>query len=119
MVNLFLQKYFISLILGINYGYSSESALYYPVQSKNAPSFGRKEWEAGLKHVLSENGAYGSNAPKAIQKIMDFYENQTLQYSHNEYLQSYIQLFSDLHFNVPLLREVKDKNKKGNFHIKW
>ncbi|KAE9547531.1 hypothetical protein FO519_009258 [Halicephalobus sp. NKZ332] len=105
------------ITLGINSGFLSKTALYFPIQPENAPSFNKSDFEAGIKFILSENGAFGSKAPEAIQKIIDFYENQTRQYSRNQYLQSYIQLFSDLHFNVPLLREVREKTKHGKNNV--
>ncbi|KAE9549262.1 hypothetical protein FO519_007527 [Halicephalobus sp. NKZ332] len=101
----------------LNMGHLSKSALHYPVQCENASFFGKSEFEVGIRFLLSENGAFGSESPRAIQKVIDFYENQTVQYSHDQFLQSYVQLFSDLHFNVPLLRETKAKGYGNNVYI--
>ena len=62
--------------------------------------------------LLGTEKAFGRHSKEAGEKIVKFYESQT-GYSRNLYLPLYSQLFSDLFFNIPQIREARKKTAAG------
>ncbi|KAE9546937.1 hypothetical protein FO519_009852, partial [Halicephalobus sp. NKZ332] len=102
------------LMFAISSSDSDSIAQYYPLKFEKTQNFSKEDFVEAAKYLLSEDNAYGDRFPEAIEKILDFYFNQRLNYTHNEYLQAYVQLFSDLTFNIPSMREAIQKYRAGH-----
>ena len=63
--------------------------------------------------ILSQNNAYGDRHHQAIETIIKFYLDNSSKYTHHQALQAYVELFSDIHFNIPAIREALLKTKHG------
>ncbi|KAE9549034.1 hypothetical protein FO519_007748 [Halicephalobus sp. NKZ332] len=90
------------------------NAKYYPLTIAKAQTFSKEYFIEALNCLLSEGNAFGDKLPEAVEKILSFYFDQRLNYSHNEYLQAYVQLLSDIQFNIPAMREAIQKHKAGH-----
>uniref|UniRef100_A0AC34QI17 Chromo domain-containing protein n=1 Tax=Panagrolaimus sp. JU765 TaxID=591449 RepID=A0AC34QI17_9BILA len=77
-------------------------------------NFNEKKFKDGISFILGKNGAYGSRQDDAIGKVIDFYSNEKEKYLKHQYLNAFVQLFSDLAFNVPVMREAKLKAAAGH-----
>lgn len=87
---------------------------YYPLALEKAANLNEDEFIETVKHLFSEDNAYGDRFPEAVEKIIEFYLNQRLNYTHNEYFQAFVQLISDVSFNIPAMREAVQKHKAGH-----
>ncbi|KAE9547609.1 hypothetical protein FO519_009179 [Halicephalobus sp. NKZ332] len=94
-------------------GFESK-AKYYPLTTEKAQTFSKEYFAEAVKYLLSEGNSFGDKLPEAIEKILNFYFDQRLNYSHNEYLQAYVQFLSDIQFNIPSMREAVQKHKAGH-----
>lgn len=83
-----------------------------PFPVAKAANYSREDLIAAVEHILTP--AFGSKSAAATKKITEFYESQRKYYSKNVYLQIYAQLFSDLLFNIPPMREATLKALSGH-----
>uniref|UniRef100_A0A914R0N2 Carboxylesterase type B domain-containing protein n=1 Tax=Panagrolaimus davidi TaxID=227884 RepID=A0A914R0N2_9BILA len=85
-----------------------------PVSTAKASNFTREDFVEIVHELVATKKAFGSSAQEAAEKIVEFYETQKNLYAKNFYLQLYSQLFSDLTFNIPQMREALQKAKAGS-----
>ena len=100
-------------ISGLAGKFGNPAAKFMPVPDVKASSFSRDDFVEIVRKLIATKKEYGSRAPEAAEKIIEFYETQK-HYSKNFYLQIYIQLFSDLNFNIPQMREALQKAEAGH-----
>ena len=91
----------------------SNSSKFFPLPYYKVKHFREPDFADSVKGILGTEDAYGTKHEEAAEKIVHFYENNK-NYQRNFFLQTYVQLFSDIHFNVPALREAKMKSESGH-----
>uniref|UniRef100_A0AC34FFT9 Carboxylesterase type B domain-containing protein n=1 Tax=Panagrolaimus sp. ES5 TaxID=591445 RepID=A0AC34FFT9_9BILA len=89
------------------------TAKFLPISAEKAENFTRKNFIEIVNALVATEKAYGAKANEAAEKIIHFYESQKF-YSKNFYLQILAQLFSDLTFNIPAMREALQKAAAGH-----
>uniref|UniRef100_A0AC34F714 Carboxylic ester hydrolase n=1 Tax=Panagrolaimus sp. ES5 TaxID=591445 RepID=A0AC34F714_9BILA len=83
-----------------------------PISKTVATNFSRGNFVEIVHKILGPE--YGNEANEAVEDIINFYEKTQISfYSRNIYLHLYVQLFSDISFNIPAIREAKLKAKAG------
>uniref|UniRef100_A0A914QCU2 Carboxylic ester hydrolase n=1 Tax=Panagrolaimus davidi TaxID=227884 RepID=A0A914QCU2_9BILA len=91
--------------------FHSSSPLY--LSQQDIATFGSSNFTESVKKLLDGEHCFGENQEKVAQKIIEFYQAQSLQYSQNAFLQTYVQLLSDIQFNVPFIREALKRSENG------
>uniref|UniRef100_A0AC34RL56 Carboxylesterase type B domain-containing protein n=2 Tax=Panagrolaimus sp. JU765 TaxID=591449 RepID=A0AC34RL56_9BILA len=91
----------------------SMNATYAPVQKDKQATFNQTNLEAAFKFLLSQNNAFQPNPETPIQEIIDFYLQQKPKFPNYPDLNAFVQLFSDVGYNVPVVREAKFKASHG------
>uniref|UniRef100_A0A914QLJ3 Carboxylesterase type B domain-containing protein n=1 Tax=Panagrolaimus davidi TaxID=227884 RepID=A0A914QLJ3_9BILA len=95
--------------------YFDSTAKYLPISIKEAKNLSRDDFVRIVNALVATEKAYDQNANKAAEKIIEFYETQKFYNSEkNFYLQILAQLFSDLTFNIPVMREALYKAAAGH-----
>ena len=84
-------------------------AQYYPVPGAQADNYTRENFAAAVHHLFGTTEAFGTKNFEAAEKIVAFYDTQKANYHRNYYLHLFTQLISDTTFDVPSLREVREK----------
>uniref|UniRef100_A0A7E4W4G9 Carboxylic ester hydrolase n=2 Tax=Panagrellus redivivus TaxID=6233 RepID=A0A7E4W4G9_PANRE len=97
-------------------GVNRTSAKYMPIGEIAAKRFRRPDFVDVVINILGTEDAFGQNAKAAAKAIIDYYEHN-FNYQHDFFLQTFVQLCSDIEFNVPALREAIAKAKAGNNEI--
>jgi carboxylesterase type B len=87
--------------------FTDPTAKHLPISHKKAANFGRQDFVEIVETFIA-------NEKVASDRIIEFYETQKQNYSKNEYLQIFCQLFSDLTFNIPAMREALQKAENGS-----
>ncbi|KAE9547472.1 hypothetical protein FO519_009316 [Halicephalobus sp. NKZ332] len=87
---------------------------YYPISQEDSMSFGEENLIEAMTYLLSSGNLYGSRSKEAIQKVIDYYLTQGNDNPVHKFFQAYVNFYSDLHFSVGAIREVKQKVKLGN-----
>uniref|UniRef100_A0A914XVY9 Carboxylesterase type B domain-containing protein n=1 Tax=Panagrolaimus superbus TaxID=310955 RepID=A0A914XVY9_9BILA len=89
-----------------------------PITPEKAANFTREDFSEIVHKILATKEVYGANADAAAEDIIKYYETQKIGYQRNIYLHLYAQLFSDISFNIPTLREAQLKVAAGqNVHF--
>ncbi|KAE9549831.1 hypothetical protein FO519_006965 [Halicephalobus sp. NKZ332] len=86
----------------------------FPIPLEDAALFDESKFRNGIKTLLSEGNPYGDRQEEALNKVIDFYLTQKSNYKKNQYLQAFVQMVSDILFNVPSMREAVEKAETGN-----
>ncbi|KAE9549775.1 hypothetical protein FO519_007004 [Halicephalobus sp. NKZ332] len=102
------------IIFGIKNPIMKSEGKYLPLDPEVAANLDETSFKVNVNALFSQNNAYGKQKEKAIQKIIEFYLEHSSKYSHHKIFQTYIELFSDLHFNIPALREALIKTHFGH-----
>uniref|UniRef100_A0A7E4W432 Carboxylic ester hydrolase n=1 Tax=Panagrellus redivivus TaxID=6233 RepID=A0A7E4W432_PANRE len=89
---------------------------YLPIPRYKVYNYSRTDFAETIKYVLGTEDAFGTKAKEASEAIIDWYEFHE-NYKHDIFAQRYVQVFSDIQFNVPALREAVRKAKAGNQNI--
>ncbi|KAE9553470.1 hypothetical protein FO519_003299, partial [Halicephalobus sp. NKZ332] len=91
----------------------SNSSKFLPLPYYKIKNFRESDFVNAIQSILGTEDAYGEKHELASKKIIDFYGNNK-NYRKNFFLQTYVQIFSDIHFNVPAIREAKQKSEHGH-----
>uniref|UniRef100_A0AC34F4Z1 Carboxylic ester hydrolase n=1 Tax=Panagrolaimus sp. ES5 TaxID=591445 RepID=A0AC34F4Z1_9BILA len=108
----------INILMGINsqeaipWVFHASSPLY--LSQEKITNYNITNFSESVKKLLDGEHCFGENQENVAQRIIDFYRNQSLQYSHNSYLQTYVQLLSDLQFNIPIIRDALKRAENGH-----
>ena len=86
---------------------------YNPIPPAVAANYTREDFVEAVQNLFGTTSAFGDKASEAAEKIVQFYESQP-GYTRNYYLNYFSQLFSDVTFNVPGLREARAKAASGH-----
>ncbi|KAE9547471.1 hypothetical protein FO519_009315, partial [Halicephalobus sp. NKZ332] len=89
-------------------------AKYCPMKQEEGLSFGKENLIEALTYLLSSGNFYGNRSQEAVQKVIDYYLTRGDNNPSHKFLQAYTEFFSNLHFNVGAVREVKQKAQLGN-----
>uniref|UniRef100_A0AC35F7B4 Carboxylic ester hydrolase n=1 Tax=Panagrolaimus sp. PS1159 TaxID=55785 RepID=A0AC35F7B4_9BILA len=93
--------------------FTDPNGKYMPITPEKASNFSREDFSEIVHKILGTKEAYGAKANDAAEDIIKFYETQKSAYQRNIYLHLYAQLFSDISFNIPTIREAKLKFSAG------
>uniref|UniRef100_A0A914P7L8 Carboxylic ester hydrolase n=1 Tax=Panagrolaimus davidi TaxID=227884 RepID=A0A914P7L8_9BILA len=88
-------------------------AKYLPLPLEKELHFRRENFSAAISALLGTAEHFGKDKDKVTKKIVEFYEKNE-NYKRNFFLQTFVQIFSDIHFNVPAMREAKMKAAAGH-----
>uniref|UniRef100_A0A7E4WA83 COesterase domain-containing protein n=1 Tax=Panagrellus redivivus TaxID=6233 RepID=A0A7E4WA83_PANRE len=91
-------------------------AKYLPIPHYKVDNYSRTDFADAIKYVLGTKDVFGNHAKEASEDIIDWYKIHG-NYTHDIFAQRYVQVFSDIQFNVPTLREAVRKAKAGNQNI--
>uniref|UniRef100_A0AC34FAY6 Carboxylic ester hydrolase n=1 Tax=Panagrolaimus sp. ES5 TaxID=591445 RepID=A0AC34FAY6_9BILA len=101
------------IIFAIKGGFTDPNGKLMPITPEKAANFTREDFVEIVYKILGTKEVYGTNADAAAEDILKYYESQKSAYSRNLYLHLYAQLFSDISFNIPTLREAQLKAAAG------
>uniref|UniRef100_A0A914P5N3 Carboxylic ester hydrolase n=1 Tax=Panagrolaimus davidi TaxID=227884 RepID=A0A914P5N3_9BILA len=97
----------------VNGAFNDPETKLMPISPKKAANFTRENFAEIVYKILGTKERYGEKAKEAAEDIIKFYESQTESYSRNHYIHFYAQLFSDISFNIPTIREAQLKAAAG------
>uniref|UniRef100_A0AC34RHI0 Carboxylic ester hydrolase n=1 Tax=Panagrolaimus sp. JU765 TaxID=591449 RepID=A0AC34RHI0_9BILA len=92
----------------------TSGAKYLPLSIEDAAAFNETKFEESVRFLLSHGHPYGSKQDEALDDIIGFYKTQQSNYNHHELFQAYVQLLSDVAFNIATMREAVHKKLAGN-----
>jgi carboxylesterase type B len=101
----------IAFALVQSYGFTD--AKYLPLPFEKALHFRRSNFTEAVSALLGTEEHFGKNKDKVTKRIVEYYERNQ-NYKRNFFLQTFVQIFSDIHFNVPAMREAKMKAAAGH-----
>uniref|UniRef100_A0AC34GFP3 Carboxylesterase type B domain-containing protein n=1 Tax=Panagrolaimus sp. ES5 TaxID=591445 RepID=A0AC34GFP3_9BILA len=101
------------IVFAIKSPFSDPAAEFLPISQEKAANFTREDFSALVHKILGTKEAYGVKAAAAAEDIIKYYESQSSSYSRNSYIHIYAQLFSDISFNIPTIRESQLKAAAG------
>uniref|UniRef100_A0A914PUA6 Carboxylic ester hydrolase n=1 Tax=Panagrolaimus davidi TaxID=227884 RepID=A0A914PUA6_9BILA len=101
------------IIFAIKGTFTDPNGKYMPITPEKASNFSREDFSEIVHKILGTKEAYGAKANDAAEDIIKFYETQNSAYERNIYLHLYAQVFSDISFNIPAIREAKLKVAAG------
>uniref|UniRef100_A0A914XY06 Carboxylesterase type B domain-containing protein n=1 Tax=Panagrolaimus superbus TaxID=310955 RepID=A0A914XY06_9BILA len=84
-----------------------------PISPEKAANFTREDFFDIVYKLLGTKEVYGVKADAAAKDIIKYYETQISAYKRNPYIHLYAQLFSDITFNIPTIREAQLKAAAG------
>uniref|UniRef100_A0A914QLH1 Carboxylic ester hydrolase n=1 Tax=Panagrolaimus davidi TaxID=227884 RepID=A0A914QLH1_9BILA len=92
---------------------STPPGKYFGILPENVANYSKTNLEEFVKVVFAKEKYFGKNANAFVKEVVDFYLNQTSDKNpnFNFFFQQYTTVMSDVHFNVPALREAKLKSK--------
>uniref|UniRef100_A0AC35F2V7 Carboxylesterase type B domain-containing protein n=1 Tax=Panagrolaimus sp. PS1159 TaxID=55785 RepID=A0AC35F2V7_9BILA len=93
--------------------FSDPNAKDIPITPEKAATYSRQDFIEIVHKILGTKEVYGSNAHAAAEDIIKYYESKISIYQRNLYLHLYAQLFGDIIFNIPILREAQLKAAAG------
>uniref|UniRef100_A0AC34FBK2 Carboxylesterase type B domain-containing protein n=1 Tax=Panagrolaimus sp. ES5 TaxID=591445 RepID=A0AC34FBK2_9BILA len=93
--------------------YNFTGAKYLPLPLEKALHFRRPNFTEAVSALLGSEEHFGKDKEKVAKNIVEFYE-KNMNYKRNFFLQTFVQIFSDIHFNVPAMREAKMKAASGH-----
>jgi carboxylesterase type B len=101
------------VVAAVNNEFGNPEAKYVPIPATKATNFTREDFVETVRIIFGTKEAYDEKAEEAAEDIIKFYESQISFYQRNPYIHIYAQLFSDITFNIPAIREAQLKANAG------